>query len=104
MFRPTEAPLRGKVPTAESAKPATPVPGIMATREPASAAAEESISCPKSRSNLRKVQSPIIHALTHVLASYTVAHGHWTQECLTLLVKSVTHSQWGLLFLLMCCL
>jgi hypothetical protein len=55
VFRPTEALLRGKALTAESAKPATAVPGITATRELASAAAEASISCPKSRSNLRKV-------------------------------------------------
>jgi hypothetical protein len=29
---------------------------------------------------VREVQSPIIHELTHVLAGYTAANGHWTQE------------------------
>jgi hypothetical protein len=28
----------------------------------------------------REVRAPIIHELTHVLAGYTAANGHWTQE------------------------
>jgi len=29
---------------------------------------------------VREVRAPIIHELTHVLAGYTAANGHWTQE------------------------
>jgi len=29
---------------------------------------------------VREVRAPIVHELTHVLAGYTAANGHWTQE------------------------
>jgi hypothetical protein len=36
---------------------------------------------------VREVQEPIIHKLTHVVAGYTAAHGHWTPEGLASYVQ-----------------